>query len=81
MTAIPSDFRWSAGPMPESIISLGEPIAPAVTNTSRSAVAVTLVSGMTVVARRWRGRSRITTRDTWQSVWMVRFFRSWTGLR
>jgi hypothetical protein len=29
--------RWSAGPMPDSISSFGEPIAPDVTITSRSA--------------------------------------------
>ena len=82
-TSMPTSRRWSAGPMPESISSLGESIAPAERITSRRACMIeerskALSMYSTPVARCSSSKS---TRMTCRPVRTCRFSRSMFGCR
>ena len=82
-TSTPTSARCSAGPMPESMSSLGVSIAPAETTTSRRAEMVCALPNAlsvtsTPVARRSSSNS---TRLTCVPVRIVRFSRSCAGCR
>ncbi len=81
LTGTPTERRWSAGPIPESSSSCGEPIAPALRITSRSAPTTRSRRPGRGCARPSRGRPTSSTPSTVAWVTTSRFGRFMFGRR